>query len=138
MFNICRFQFNWNKRDYFNALNQKWSHYTFINPPYSLTAAFLAKGVLEYRREKNIVMIIPSICLDNKNLRRWLKLIQTKINTRIRVGFSPHQHKYNKQITVIGFLQPQIIEKIIRKNDDQRNKKSMHQNQLEAFLLRKR
>jgi hypothetical protein len=97
----------------------------------------LAKAVLEYRRGKNIVLIIPSICLDNKNLSRWLKPIWTLIIPSIRERFAPHKHKCNKPITVIGFLQPQMIEKIMRKNYEQRNKKLVYHDQLEEKYLEK-
>jgi len=71
-----------------------------------MAGSFIYKSILEYRRGKNIALIIPSCCLDNKDLRRWIKPIWTKIIPSIRVKFPPHDRKYNKAITVIGFLQP--------------------------------
>ncbi len=56
----------------------------------------------------------------------------------IRVKFAPHQNKYHKSITVIGFLQPHMIENIILKNEELRNKKDLQQTKVEGNILGKR
>jgi hypothetical protein len=38
----------------------------FVNLPYSLTSTFISKAALEYRKIKNLVLIIPSLALITK------------------------------------------------------------------------
>ena len=101
---MCRFSPSWNRRDYFNALKEEWSYFTVTNPPYSQTASFILKAVLEYRKGKNFVLIIPSISLENDDMKAWLNLIMKEIIPAIQVKFPPHKRYYNKAISVIGLI----------------------------------
>jgi len=44
-------------------MEEDWSYHSIENSPYSITAQILAKAALEFKKSKNIILIIPSFCL---------------------------------------------------------------------------
>jgi len=72
-------------------LIEEWSYFTLTNSPYSQTACFVLKSVLEYRKGKNVVLIIPLISLENEDIKEWLDLIFEDIIPAVQVTFSPQK-----------------------------------------------
>jgi hypothetical protein len=50
---------NLNHNDYFDAMNEKRSFYNILNPPYINAARIIVKAVLDFRKGKNIILIVP-------------------------------------------------------------------------------
>lgn len=80
------------------------------------------KAVVEYYLGKNSILIIPSVSLDSKELKDWLSPIWTILIDSIRVKFPPHQGFNDKLITVVGFLKPEVIDKIALQNNSNKKK----------------
>ena len=87
-----------------------------INPPFSMAASFIVKAAIEYFKGKNSILVISSISLDNPNINKFLRNIWMEVRPAIRIRSSPHEKIYEKTITVIGFLQPEIIDSKAHKN----------------------
>tara|TARA_R110000772_G_scaffold247018_1_gene360766 strand:- start:396 stop:842 length:447 start_codon:yes stop_codon:yes gene_type:complete len=49
-----------NITEVYNGLNVEWGTNTFCNPPYSEITKWIDKAFIEYKKGKNIVLLVPS------------------------------------------------------------------------------
>ncbi len=109
----CPLDPHFNTRDNADALKIPYSYYTFVNPPYDLTRVFIVKALIEYRKGKNIVMIVPSESCESKDFYDIIvEPIAEKSMPRQEI-FDGYDKKLEKTVCIVYMLQPEIIDRRI-------------------------
>jgi hypothetical protein len=59
-FDPCVFRQNWSHDTHYNGLLESWhGDFVFCNPPYSVGAKFISKGILEFLKGRNVILLVP-------------------------------------------------------------------------------
>jgi hypothetical protein len=60
LYDLCEFNESWSERSHFNFLTADWpvGRICFMNPPYSQSSAAIYKGLLEFQKGKNVVLLV--------------------------------------------------------------------------------
>lgn len=92
----------------FNGLAVEWGNSTFVNPPYSDIGAWMEKAMIEHRKGKTVVMLVPSrtdtrwfhkYCLPNAKEIRFCK-------GRLKFGGSKNSAPFPSMIVVFEAYYP--------------------------------
>ncbi len=111
---VVPFMKDWNLRDFWNALSERWDKFTICNPPYSQCIYFLLKGIYEYRLGNNIVFIIKRQSFDSKNFQELAEKIATVL-WEGSLRFEPYETPLDGTIIIFGLLQPETLIQIEEK-----------------------
>jgi len=60
LYDLCEFNESWSEKSHYNFLTADWpvDKICFMNPPFSLGSAAIYKGLLEFQKGKNVVLLV--------------------------------------------------------------------------------